>query len=95
MVQKRLRTFLNHFFTIGVVMENGSYSARFLWKRLRCNRIARILFSENGMQGAYRIYRNWFRYSSTERVISLEKSELYLRLQKAVHHWSKGALPAL
>ena len=40
-------------------------------------------------------YRNWPRYSSTERVISLEKSELYLRLQKAVHHCSKGALPAL
>ena len=40
-------------------------------------------------------YRNWLRYSSTERVISLEKSELYLRLQKAVHHCSKGALPAL
>ena len=40
-------------------------------------------------------YRNWLRYSSAERVISLEKSELYLRLQKAVHHWSKGVLPAL
>ena len=40
-------------------------------------------------------HRNWPRYSSTERVISLEKSELYLRLQKAVHHCSKGALPAL
>ena len=95
MVQKRLRTFLNHFFTLGGVMGNGSYSARFLRKQLRCNRTMQIQPGENGMQNVRRIYRNWLRYSSTERVISLEKSELYLRLQKAVHHCSKGALPAL
>ena len=76
-------------------MGNSSYSARFLRKQLRCNKTARIQPGENGVQNARRIWRNWFRYSSTERVISLEKSELYLRLQKAVHHWSKGALPAL
>ena len=54
-IPERLRTLRYSIFTGGVVMANGSCRARFLRKRLRCNRTMQIQPGENGMQNVRRI----------------------------------------